>query len=80
MHPTRSSPISFDLPDVQGSPDLRHLAIQRVGIKGVRHPLTVRDQAGETQHTVGTWNLDVHLPENGEGHAHVALRRAARGA
>lgn len=59
--------LSFDLPDVQGFPDLRHLAIQRVGIKGVRHPLTVRNQAGEVQHSVGTWSLDVHLPETVKG-------------
>jgi len=59
--------ISFDLPDVQGSPDQRHLAIQRVGIKGVRHPLSVRNAGGQTQHSVGTWNLDVHLPETVKG-------------
>ena len=59
--------LSFDLPDVQGSPDLRHLAIQRVGIKGVRHPLKVATDRGEVQHTVGTWNLDVHLPETVKG-------------
>ena len=58
---------SFDLPDVQGSADLRHLAIQRVGIKGVRHPITVRNQAGETQHSVATWSMDVHLPETVKG-------------
>ncbi len=59
--------ISFDLPDVQGSPDQRHLAIQRVGIKGVRHPVTIRNQAGESQHSVGLWNMDVHLPEAVKG-------------
>ncbi len=59
--------IVFDLPDVQGSPDQRHLAIQRVGIKGVRHPLTVRNVQGATQHSVGTWNMDVHLPESVKG-------------
>ncbi|MEO8938512.1 MAG: GTP cyclohydrolase FolE2 [Burkholderiaceae bacterium] len=59
--------LSFDLPDVQGSPDQRHLAIQRVGIKGVRHPLTVRNDRGETQHSVGTWNMDVHLAETVKG-------------
>ncbi len=59
--------ISFDLPDVQGSPDQRHLAIQRVGIKGVRHPMKVRAELGEVQHTVGTWNMDVHLPETVKG-------------
>ena len=58
---------SFDLPDVQGAADLRHLAIQRVGIKGVRHPLTVRNADGRLQQTVGTWSLDVHLPETRKG-------------
>ncbi len=58
---------SFDLPDVQGSVDQRHLAIQRVGIKGVRHPLTVRNAAGEKQHSVGRWSLDVALPETKKG-------------
>jgi GTP cyclohydrolase I len=58
---------TIDLPDVQGSPDQRHLAIQRVGIKGVRHPLTVKTGEGRTQATVGMWSLDVHLPENVKG-------------
>jgi GTP cyclohydrolase IB len=58
---------TIDLPDVQGSLDQRHLAIQRVGIKGVRHPLTVKTGEGRTQATVGMWSLDVHLPENVKG-------------
>jgi GTP cyclohydrolase I len=58
---------SFDLPDVQGSADVRHLAIQRVGIKSVRHPLTVRNAAGEKQHSVGVWSMDVQLPETKKG-------------
>ena len=57
----------LELPDVQGSPDQRHLAIQRVGIRGVRHPLTVQNAAGGAQATVGTWSLDVHLPETMKG-------------
>ena len=57
----------LELPDVQGSPDQRHLAIQRVGIRGVRHPLTVQNADGGAQATVGTWSLDVHLPETMKG-------------
>jgi GTP cyclohydrolase IB len=57
----------LELPDVQGSSDLRHLAIQRVGIRRVRHPLTVRNADGGGQPTVGTWSLDVHLPETVKG-------------
>jgi GTP cyclohydrolase IB len=58
---------AFVMPDVQSTPDTRQIPIQRVGVKGVRHPLTVRTQAGEVQPTVGTWNLDVHLPAEQKG-------------
>ena len=58
---------AVELPDVQGAPDTRDLAIQRVGVKGVRHPLTVRTAAGGKQPTVGTWSLDVHLPGTEKG-------------
>lgn len=54
------------MPDVQDTPDTRHLVIQRVGVKGVRYPLTVR--SGEAvQSTVGMWNMYVHLPEDKKG-------------
>ena len=58
---------AFVMPDVQSTPDTRQIPIQRVGVKGVRHPLTVRTQSGEVQPTVGTWNLDVHLPADQKG-------------
>jgi GTP cyclohydrolase I len=58
---------AFIMPDVQSTPDTRQIPIQRVGVKGVRHPLTVRTQSGEVQPTVGTWNLDVHLPAEQKG-------------
>jgi GTP cyclohydrolase I len=67
MNAPESKSFAYDLPDVQGSADQRHLAIQRVGIKGVRHPLAVRDASGAVQRTVGTWSLDVHLPETMKG-------------
>jgi GTP cyclohydrolase I len=54
------------MPDVQDTPDTRHLVIQRVGVKGVRYPLTVR--AGDAvQSTVGMWNMYVHLAEEKKG-------------
>jgi GTP cyclohydrolase I len=58
---------AFVMPDVQSTPDTRQIPIQRVGVKAVRHPLTVRTQSGEAQPTVGTWNLDVHLPAEQKG-------------
>ena len=54
------------MPDVQDTPDTRHLVIQRVGVKGVRYPLTVKAGDAE-QSTVGTWNMYVHLPEDKKG-------------
>ena len=58
---------AFVMPDVQSTPDTRQIPIQRVGVKGVRHPLTVRTADGEIQPTVGMWNLDVHLPAEQKG-------------
>jgi GTP cyclohydrolase I len=58
---------AFVMPDVQSTPDIRQIPIQRVGVKGVRHPLIVRTQSGDAQPTVGTWNLDVHLPADQKG-------------
>ena len=58
---------AFVMPDVQSTVDTRQIPIQRVGVKGVRHPLTVRTPRGEVQPTVGTWNLDVHLPADQKG-------------
>jgi len=58
---------AFMMPDVQSTVDTRQIAIQRVGVKAVRHPLTVRTPEGDAQPTIGTWNLDVHLPAEVKG-------------
>ncbi len=55
------------IPDVQSSADTRHLAINKVGIKGIRHPVKVRDKSIGVQHTVATFNMYVHLPHNFKG-------------
>jgi GTP cyclohydrolase I len=58
---------AFVMPDVQSSVDTRQIPIQRVGVKGVRHPLTVKTGSGDVQPSVGMWNLDVHLPADQKG-------------
>jgi GTP cyclohydrolase I len=58
---------AFVMPDVQSTVDTRQIPIQRVGVKAVRHPLTVRRPDGSVQPTIGTWNLDVHLPAEVKG-------------
>lgn len=53
--------------DVQNTPDVRHLAIDKVGIKSIRHPVMVKDKTGGVQHTVAMFNMYVHLPHNFKG-------------
>ena len=36
------------IPDVQSSTDTRHLAINKVGIKSIRHPVVVKDKSSMT--------------------------------
>lgn len=57
---------AFVMPDVQSSLDTRQIPIQRVGVRGVRYPLTLRTAHG-VHPTVGTFNLDVHLPADQKG-------------
>lgn len=54
------------IPDVQSTPDTRRIAIQRVGVKGVRYPITAKTLSG-VQPSVGTWNMYVHLAEEQKG-------------
>jgi GTP cyclohydrolase I len=62
-----NDPRLFPMPDVQSSADDRQLAIDRVGIKGIRHPVRVADKSGGVQHTVAVFNMYVHLPHNFKG-------------
>lgn len=55
------------IPDVQNSADTRRLAINKVGIKDIRHPVKVRDRSGGEQHTIATFNMYVNLPHNFKG-------------
>ncbi len=57
---------ALHIPDTQSAPDARHLAIQRVGVKDVRYPVTLR-VAGAAQSTAATWALDVALPAEKKG-------------
>ena len=59
----------MDMPiaDVQNAPDTRCIAIDRVGIKAIRHPVKVADKGGGVQHTVAVFNMYVNLPHNFKG-------------
>jgi GTP cyclohydrolase I len=55
------------IPDVQNSADSRHLPINKVGIKSIRHPIKVLDKTEGIQHTIATFNMYVGLPHNFKG-------------
>ncbi|MCE7913193.1 MAG: GTP cyclohydrolase I FolE2 [Nitrosomonas sp. PRO4] len=59
----------IDLPiaDVQNSFDSRRIAIDRVGIKAIRHPVIVADKDGGVQRTIAVFNMYVNLPHNFKG-------------
>jgi GTP cyclohydrolase I len=52
--------------DVQGLADARQVDIDQVGIKGICHPIVIRDGVGE-QRTVATLNMSVDLPHHQKG-------------
>jgi len=56
-----------EIPDIQGSADTRHLAINRVGIKDIRHPVIVKDRSDGVQHTIANFNMFVFLPHQFKG-------------
>ncbi|MFA5081193.1 MAG: GTP cyclohydrolase FolE2 [Hydrogenophilaceae bacterium] len=55
------------IPDVQNYHDARHIAIDKVGIKAIRHPIRVADKNGGVQHTIATFNMYVYLPHHFKG-------------
>jgi len=67
MGTTMNHPATLPIEDVQNTPDVRHLAIDKVGIKSIRHPVKVQDKTGGVQHTVAVFNMYVHLPHNFKG-------------
>jgi len=52
--------------DVQSTRDERALPIEQVGIRGVRHPLTIRTNTGSFP-SVGNFEMDVALPAHIKG-------------
>ncbi|MGH8677348.1 MAG: GTP cyclohydrolase FolE2 [Burkholderiales bacterium] len=62
-----NSPETVAIPDVQRSADTRQLAIDKVGIKAIRHPVRVADRDAGVQHTVASFNMYVGLPHNFKG-------------
>jgi len=53
--------------DVQNEPDHRNIDLTRVGIKGIKYPMNVLDRDNNSQATVATVNMYVHLPHRFKG-------------
>jgi len=61
-----NAPDKMYLPDVQASADRRNLAIQRVGIKSLKHPVTVASPRG-AQPSVASVDMYVGLAADQKG-------------
>ena len=57
----------FPIPDTQSARDDREIAIDRVGIKGLKYPLLFVDQDGVAQPTVADCDVFVALPGEQKG-------------
>ena len=66
-HLPLNSPLLAEIPDVQGMADIREIAIDRVGIKALRHPIRVLGRDGEIKHTVATFDMTVRLAHDVKG-------------
>lgn len=53
--------------DVQGRNDVRRIAIDKVGIKGILHPVRVKDRSEGEQHTIARFDMSVNLPHDFKG-------------
>lgn len=55
------------MPDVQSEHDRRRVAIDKVGVKDVTYPITLRTPDGGSQTTVASINMYVSLPHDQKG-------------
>ena len=62
-----NSPKEIVIPDIQSSADNRQIAIDKVGIKSIRHPVSVEEVGGGIQKTVAIFNMYVGLPKDFKG-------------
>jgi len=53
--------------DIQSEEDTRAIPLQKVGVKGVKYPVTVLDKSAAKQHTTASVDLFVNLPHNYKG-------------
>src|SRR5262245_60836590 len=64
---SRSAAAGTNLHDKQSELDYRELRIDKVGVRGLRFPIQVRDKAHAVQNTVATIGMFVDLPKEFKG-------------
>jgi len=62
-----AKPVKIELHDKQSERDTRELHIDKVGVRGLRFPIQVRDQTRVHQNTVATIGMFVDLPKEFKG-------------
>jgi GTP cyclohydrolase IB len=63
-----STPLTLcNMIDVQSQKDHRNIDIDKVGVKNIRYPITVRDKENGYQQTVANINMYVNLPHDHKG-------------
>lgn len=55
------------MPDVQSNVDVRRVSINKVGVKEIRYPVSIRRKDGELLDTVSDINMYVSLPADRKG-------------
>jgi GTP cyclohydrolase I len=60
-------PETISIPDVQSDTDARQIAIDRVGIRGLRYPIHFKDADAAAQPTVALCSVYVALPADRKG-------------
>jgi GTP cyclohydrolase IB len=59
--------MTMAIADVQNTVDTRNIAINKVGIKSIRHPVKVADRTDGVQHTIAMFDMYVFLPKQFKG-------------
>lgn len=67
MSTTQASTKQDEIEDVQNIVDQRKIAIDKVGIKDIKHPIKVSDRTTGEQHTIANFNMYVNLPHHFKG-------------
>jgi GTP cyclohydrolase I len=67
MSTTPASTKNDEIEDVQNIVDKRQIAIDKVGIKDIKHPIKVSDRTTGEQHTIANFNMYVNLPHHFKG-------------